>query len=162
MLHPLRHQQTERRMKKIRVTKEFSFEMAHALWNYDGACRNIHGHSYRLFVTIIGEPEKTKGHPKFGMVMDFKDLKQLVRTSVIDLLDHALIVYKEAEGESLDAVRAMYEKVHVFDFQPTCENLVEYIAEILERQLPAGTDLFSLKLYETATSYAEWFASDNH
>lgn len=148
-------------MNKIRVTKEFDFEMAHALWNYDGACRNIHGHSYRLFVTIIGIPEQHKGNPKFGMVMDFKDLKKLVNTSVVDTLDHSLVVFKEAEGNSLDAVKSMYQKVHVFDFQPTCENLVSYIAGNLKELMPGDIELHSLKLYETATSFAEWFASDN-
>lgn len=148
-------------MNKIRVTKEFSFEMAHALWNYDGACRNIHGHSYRLFVTILGIPETDENQVKFGMVMDFKDLKSIVKKRVVDELDHSLVVYRKAEGESLDSVRKMYEKVIVFDFQPTCENLVAYIADTLIQELSEGITLHSLKLYETATSYAEWHASDN-
>jgi len=148
-------------MDKIRVTKEFGFEMAHALWNYDGACKNIHGHSYRLFVTIIGTPESDSMNPKYGMVMDFKDLKSIVKGEIVDVLDHALVVYRNAEGESLDAVRKMYEKVLVFDFQPTCENLVAFTAEKLRAVLPGHTELHSLRLYETATSYAEWYASDN-
>ncbi|MFZ5939104.1 MAG: 6-pyruvoyl trahydropterin synthase family protein [Bacteroidota bacterium] len=148
-------------MSTIRVTKEFSFEMAHALWNYDGACKNIHGHSYRLFVTVSGTPINEPSNPKFGMVIDFKDLKTIVKREIVDLLDHALIVFRSAEGESLDAVKKMYEKVHVFDFQPTCENLVSYTAEVLNKQLPENIRLHSVKLYETATSYAEWYAADN-
>lgn len=148
-------------MSKIRVTKEFSFEMAHALWNYDGACKNIHGHSYRLFVTVSGTPINEPSNPKFGMVIDFKDLKTIVKREIVDLLDHALIVFRSAEGESLDAVKKMYQKVHVFDFQPTCENLVSYTAEVLIKQLPENIRLHSVKLYETATSYAEWYAADN-
>lgn len=148
-------------MNKVRITKEFGFEMAHALWNYDGACRNIHGHSYKLFVTLIGSPCMEPGHPKFGMVMDFTDLKGLIKAPVVDFLDHSLVVYREAEGASLEAVRAMYEKVHVFDFQPTCENLTLYIAEIIRARLPEELELSSVKLYETATSFAEWQATDN-
>jgi len=148
-------------MKRIRVTKEFTFEMAHALWNYDGACRNIHGHSYRLFVTIIGEPEQDEQNAKFGMVMDFKDLKDVVRQKITSRLDHSLVVYKNAESNTLDSVRSMYDKVYVFDFQPTCENLVSYIADKMTKALPNGVTLHSLKLYETASSYAEWYASDN-
>mgnify|MGYP001129623143 CR=1 FL=1 len=148
-------------MNKIRVTKEFSFEMAHALWNYDGACRNIHGHSYRLFVTILGISETDENQVKFGMVMDFKDLKTIVKKNVVDELDHSLVVFRKAEGESLDSVRKMYEKVIVFDFQPTCENLVAHISDILIPELPEEIALHSLKLFETATSYAEWHASDN-
>lgn len=149
-------------MRKVRVTKEFTFETAHALWNYDGACKNIHGHSYRLFVTILGEPLPDEGNPKFGMVIDFKDLKDIVNKNIVDTLDHALVVYSKAEGESLDAVKSMYQKVYSFDFQPTCENLVLYIAEILKEKLPNHLSLHVVKLYETATSYAEWFATDNH
>ncbi len=64
----------------IRVTKEFPFEMAHALWNYDGPCRNVHGHSYRLFVTLSGKPPiDVEGNPKNGMVIDFSDLKSIVK-----------------------------------------------------------------------------------
>lgn len=148
-------------MATIRVTKEFSFETAHALWNYDGACRNIHGHSYRLFVTLAGIPITDSNNPKFGMVMDFKDLKQLIKGPVVDHLDHSLLVYREADGDTLAEVRKMYEKVYVFDFQPTCENLVLYIAELIKPFLPSNIELHSIRLFETATSFAEWYAEDN-
>jgi 6-pyruvoyltetrahydropterin/6-carboxytetrahydropterin synthase len=148
-------------METIRVTREFHFEMAHALWNYDGACRNIHGHSYRLYVTLAGIPIADSSDPKFGMVIDFKDLKTLVKGPVVDYLDHSLVVYKEAEGAVLSTVKTMYEKVHVFDFQPTCENLVLFIANTIRGRLDKGLELHSVKLYETATSYAEWNAEDN-
>ena len=148
-------------MNRIRMTKEFNFEMAHALWNYDGACKNIHGHSYRLFVTIAGEPIADDASPKFGMVLDFKDLKKMIKGPVVDFLDHSLLVYQAAEGPSLDAVREMYKKVHIFHFQPTCENLVLFIVEKIRPLLSTGLELHSIKLYETATSYAEWHAVDN-
>ncbi len=135
--------------------------MAHALWNYDGACRNIHGHSYKLFVTLVGEPISDSNNPKFGMVIDFKDLKYLIKGPVVDFLDHSLVVYREAEGETLTSVREMYEKVHVFDFQPTCENLVLYIVEKIQSLLSPEMELHSVKMYETATSFAEWFAEDD-
>jgi 6-pyruvoyltetrahydropterin/6-carboxytetrahydropterin synthase len=148
-------------MRNVRVTKEFTFEMAHALWGYDGACKNIHGHSYRLFISILGEPLQEEDNPKYGMVIDFKDLKQIAMENIVDVLDHSLVVYKKAEGESLDAVKSMYQKVYSFDFQPTCENLVIYIADILIKKLPPDLSLHTIKLYETASSYAEWVASDN-
>lgn len=143
------------------MTKEFHFEMAHALWNYDGACKNIHGHSYRLYVTLIGSPIQDENNVKFGMVLDFKDLKEIVNKNVVDILDHSLVVYEKAAGPVLDKVKEMYEKVYVLDFQPTCENLILYIADLLQAALPQSLNLHSLKLFETATSYAEWFASDN-
>lgn len=135
--------------------------MAHALWNYDGACRNIHGHSYRLFVTILGEPNPDSEDPKFGMVLDFKDLKALVKGPVVDELDHALVLYKEVDEQLLSHIRNMYEKVHLFDFQPTCENLVLFIVDTIRARLPGSLELHSVKLYETASSFGEWFADDN-
>ena len=80
----------EEDMGRIRVTKEFHFEMAHALWNYDGKCKHIHGHSYKLFVTIMGEPVKDENNPKLGMILDFGDLKTIVKEPVVDMLDHSL------------------------------------------------------------------------
>ncbi len=66
-------------MQNIRITKIFHFEMAHALNNYDGLCRNIHGHSYKLRVTLIGQPSNDKTSPKKGMLIDFSDIKKIVR-----------------------------------------------------------------------------------
>ena len=82
-------------MKKspvIRITKEFKFEMAHALKDYDGPCRNIHGHSYEMKVTVSGTPVDDKNNPKLGMVMDFGDLKKIVRETIIEVFDHALVL----------------------------------------------------------------------
>ena len=64
-------------MAKIRITKKFTFEAAHALYGYDGKCKNIHGHSYKLFVTIIGNPIKDSNNVKFGMIIDFSYEKSL-------------------------------------------------------------------------------------
>jgi 6-pyruvoyltetrahydropterin/6-carboxytetrahydropterin synthase len=148
-------------MAKIRVTKEFDFEMAHALWNYDGACKNIHGHSYRLFVTLSGTPIADSEDSKFGMVLDFKDIKKMVNGPVVDYLDHSLMVYQEVDGEVLSSVKSMYEKVHVVDFQPTCENLVLFIVDTIRKMIGKDLELNSVKLYETATSFAEWYVVDN-
>ena len=148
-------------MGKIRVTKEFGFEMAHALWNYDGLCKNIHGHSYKLFVTIIGEPINDKSSPKNGMVIDFGDLKRIVNKEIVDKFDHTVVFSKQAPTKDFTTVQQMFERIEIFDFQPTCELLVADFAERIKPQLPENIKLFSIKLYETATSYAEWFASDN-
>ena len=66
-------------MNKIRITKQFNFETGHALYGYDGACRNVHGHSYKLFVTVVGSPNSDSSNVKYGMVIDFKDLKKIVK-----------------------------------------------------------------------------------
>lgn len=148
-------------MSKIRVSKEFSFEMAHALWNYDGPCKNVHGHSYRLFVSLIGEPISDTANTKLGMVIDFGDLKKIVNREIVDKFDHTVLVSSKVAENRLEALNSMFGNVMVVDYQPTCELLIEDIAQRIIPHLPGGVSLHSLKLYETATSYAEWFASDN-
>lgn len=144
---------------KVRITKEFNFEMAHLLDNYDGLCRNIHGHSYRLFVTIIGQPELSVESPKYGMVMDFSVLKGIVRREIVDKLDHALLVRRGTM--QAQRLAGLSERIIEVDYQPTCENMVGHFAESIKPYLPSNVELFSIKLYETATSFAEWYAEDN-
>lgn len=146
-------------MSTIRITKEFRFEGAHALQNYDGKCRHIHGHSYRLFVTLKGAPLTDKKSPKNGMVVDFGDLKKIVNKYIVDPFDHALLLRSDAPLK--DEIASAYENVIILDFQPTCENLALYFADLLQANLPEGTALHSIRLYETPTSYVEWFASEN-
>lgn len=148
-------------MAKIRVTKFYDFEMAHALWNYDGLCKNIHGHTYKLFVTVAGEPIQDPEDKKNGMVIDFGDLKRIVKTEIVDQFDHSLVINSRAPHEKLLELNEMYERHFVFDFQPTCENMVVYIVEKIQPLLPEGIELKKVKLYETASSFAEWDASDN-
>jgi 6-pyruvoyltetrahydropterin/6-carboxytetrahydropterin synthase len=145
----------------IRVTKEFGFEMAHVLWNYDGPCRNVHGHSYKLFVTLIGVPSDEQNNPKNGMVIDFTDLKKIVKEEIINLFDHSVVVSKKHDKEKIKMFRKLFGNTVLVNYQPTCENLVSDFAKRIIPKLPSGVELSSLKLYETATSYAEWYAFDN-
>lgn len=148
-------------MTKIRVTKQFGFEMSHALLNYDGLCRNIHGHSYKLQITVAGEPISEPANPKDGMVIDFSVLKKLIQQQIVGSLDHSLMINQNAPTDKLDELGEMYERHHVVPFQPTTENLVIYIAEKVKTILPEHLELFSVRLYETSSSFAEWFAEDN-
>jgi 6-pyruvoyltetrahydropterin/6-carboxytetrahydropterin synthase len=146
----------------IRVTKEFSFEMAHVLWNYDGPCRNVHGHSYRLFVTISGVPIDEPDHSKNGMVIDFSDLKKIVKKEIVNVFDHAVAISNRFDKGKMGMFLKLFGNTVIVNYQPTCENLVADFAERISRHLPSETKLHSLKLYETATSFAEWYASDNN
>jgi 6-pyruvoyltetrahydropterin/6-carboxytetrahydropterin synthase len=146
----------------IRVTREFTFEMAHVLWNYDGPCRNVHGHSYRLFVTIAGVPVNNQQSPKNGMVMDFTDLKAIVLREIVNVFDHAVVVSRDFDPDKIKMFRETFGNTVVVDYQPTCENLVADYAQKINENLPENITLHSLKLYETAKSYAEWFAEDNN
>jgi len=148
-------------MAKIRITKMYDFEMAHVLKDYDGPCRNIHGHSYKLFVTITGTPITDPNSPKKGMVMDFKDLKAIVKTNIVDRFDHALVISSETDPVMIESMKKHMENVIIVDYQPTSENLIADFAGIIKSLLPDQVQLHNLRLWETATSYSEWFTEDN-
>ena len=122
----------------LSITKIYNFEACHHLPHYVGACHNLHGHSYKLEVTVTGVPEEARNSSHCGMIMDFKDLKSII---------------KEVAGK--------YDHSNLNDFfpNPTAEIMVEKIAGDIERELiPYEVSLVSCRLWETATSYAEYRA----
>lgn len=136
--------------------------MSHALEGYDGACRHIHGHSYKFFVTVCGEPCGDPMNPKYGMVMDFGELKRIVNEKVIDRFDHAFVIrHTDTNHELTDKISEHFGKVIAVSYQPTCENMLSDFASAIMAELPEDVQLYSLRLHETATSYAEWYYSDN-
>jgi 6-pyruvoyltetrahydropterin/6-carboxytetrahydropterin synthase len=148
-------------MSTVRITKEFVFDMAHALYKYDGLCKNIHGHTYKLQVTLQGEINTDENSTKNGMVIDFGELKNIVKPEIVDKFDHALVVNV---AHDMKADISHYQEADKFielPFQPTAENLVVYFASIIQNKLPQHVRVFSIRLYETPTSWAEWFADDN-
>ncbi|HAX16289.1 MULTISPECIES: 6-pyruvoyl trahydropterin synthase family protein [Leeuwenhoekiella] len=149
-------------MSNIRITKQFSFETGHALYGYDGKCRNVHGHSYKLSVTVIGTPISDNNNVKFGMVIDFGDLKKIVKSEIVDVFDHATVFNKNTPHVEL--AKELSDRGHnvlLVDYQPTSEMMVIDFAEKIKKHLPENITLFSLKLQETDTSFAEWYAADN-
>jgi 6-pyruvoyltetrahydropterin/6-carboxytetrahydropterin synthase len=149
-------------MSKIRITKQFTFETGHALYGYDGKCKNVHGHSYKLSVTVIGQPITDTANVKYGMVIDFGDLKHIVKEEIVDIFDHATVFNKNTPHVELAAeLSTRGHHVILVDYQPTSENMVIDFAGKIKSRLPQGIKLHSLKLQETETSYAEWYQSDN-
>lgn len=148
-------------MAKIRITKAYKFDMAHALPGHDGNCKNIHGHSYELLVTLIGKPIDEPESPKNGMVIDFKDLKKIIKGLIVDELDHSLVLRKDTPQELLGQMKKHYERIILVDYQPTSENMIIDFAEQIQKALPLNVKLHHLKLWETVTSYTEWYAEDN-
>jgi 6-pyruvoyl tetrahydropterin synthase/QueD family protein len=143
----------------IRITKEFKFEMAHALHGYDGLCKNIHGHSYKLLVTVKGEIKNASGNAKDGMVLDFDILKSIVKPEIIKKYDHSLVLNGNSSHAEIDL--SAFEKVFFLPYQPTSENLVADFALKIKSKLPEGIELYKVILSETATSFAEWNCEDN-
>jgi 6-pyruvoyltetrahydropterin/6-carboxytetrahydropterin synthase len=146
---------------KIRVTKRFVIDMAHALFGYDGPCKNIHGHTYHLSVTVIGKVEQNIDSPKLGMVVDFTDLKKIVKDEIVSIFDHSLVLNKNAPYTKNELITSEFEKVILTDFQPSCENLLLDFKNRIINKLPASIVLFGVRLEETPTSFAEWFSTDN-
>lgn len=124
-------------MPKVYLTKEFEFEAAHHLLNYAGACANVHGHSYKLQVTVSGNINlnDTK-YATDCMVLDFKNLKSIVKGSIIDTHDHA--------------------DLNLIYSNPTAEVMVIEMFETIRKWLPKDVKLESVKLWETSTSFAEY------
>lgn len=149
-------------MNKIRITKQFDFETGHALYGYDGKCRNVHGHSYKLSVTVIGTPIEDSSNVKYGMVIDFKDLKLIVKEEIVDKFDHATVFNKNTPHVELaHELESRGHSVILVDYQPTSEMMLVDFAKKINAKIPDTIKLHSLRLQETASSYAEWFASDN-
>ncbi len=149
-------------MSTIRITKRFSFETGHALYGYDGKCRNVHGHSYKLNVTVIGQPISDTTHVKLGMVIDFSDLKVIVKNKIVDIFDHATVFNKNTPHVEL--AKELADRGHdvlLVDYQPTSEMMIIDFANVIKQELPSHIKLHSLKLQETDSCYAQWFASDN-
>lgn len=149
-------------MSTIRITKQFNFETGHALYGYDGKCKNVHGHSYKLSVTVIGVPISNATNVKYGMVIDFSDLKKIVKEEIVDVFDHATVFNKNTPH--IELAKELKDRGHdviLVDYQPTSEMMVINFAEKIKNRLPKNIQLYSIKLQETETSYAEWFASDN-
>jgi 6-pyruvoyltetrahydropterin/6-carboxytetrahydropterin synthase len=129
--------------------------------DYDGVCANIHGHSYRLLVTVSGNVNEIQENPKLGMVIDFGDLKNIISEEILDHFDHSLAVYDKTGADIKEQMKNITRHILFLPFQPTCENLTIYFAGMIKKRLPANIQLHSLRLHETPASYAEWYAEDN-
>ena len=138
----------------LSVTKIFRFEMAHALYGYAGKCKNIHGHSYVLHVTVTSSVNQQGYLPAPGLIFDFKDLKKIVDDLILQKLEHQLVL----SGTYLNANPAFNgaENILVWEMEPSVENILLFIRQQLQMHFPAEIQLLKLKLFETADSYAEW------
>lgn len=138
----------------IQLTKIFHFEMAHAIHGYPGACKNIHGHSYELHVSVAAINSITDYLPAPGFVMDFKEIKNLVLNYILSRFDHKIILSHSflIENPVYNSQNNLEER----EVEPTAENMLIFIKQTLSEKLPPEVKLTHLKLYETKDSYAEW------
>jgi 6-pyruvoyltetrahydropterin/6-carboxytetrahydropterin synthase len=128
--------------------------MAHAIHGYPGSCKNIHGHSYELHVTVASSYHQDEYIPAPGFVIDFKEIKKLVKAAVVDIFDHKVIL---SNHFILDKPSfSKQENLLIWHVEPTAENMLIFIKQTLNNIFPEEVKLVRLKLYETKDSYAEW------
>lgn len=139
-----------------KIAKEFSFDMAHMLDGHDGKCQNLHGHTYKLQVEVCGE--LIESGAKSGMVIDFSDLKAIVKREILDQMDHAFIYDTTSERECQVAtlLTDLKSKNYGIPMRTTAENMAKYMFDKLQA---AGLPVSLIRLWETPTSYCEYSLS---
>ena len=142
------------------ITKKVDIDMAHALDNYDGKCRYIHGHTFHFSVTVKGPIINDELDPKNGMVMDFGDLKKIIKEEITSVFDHSLVL-KDTSPYRIIADVEGGERINLLPFQPTCENLIIYFIDKIKKRLPEEVQVHSAYLQETPSNIAEWHYAES-
>lgn len=149
--------------KMIKVTKEVTFDCAHMLSGHQALCKNLHGHTYKVQVTVGGDTI-ADGSSK-EMVIDFKHLKRAINEVIVDRFDHAVIF--SAEEYRNEAEQALFEwackydlRHYVMPTRTTAENMAVFFKEAIHTLLVGELaqkhiDYVSVRVYETPTSFAE-------
>lgn len=143
----------------LKLTKIFHFETAHAIHGYKGSCKNLHGHSYELHVTVVADTNESTYIPPPGFVIDFKEIKELVNACIIHKFDHCVLL--SADFIAANPSFSSLENLLLFEAEPTAENMLLYMKRELATRLPENIKLSRLKLFETKNSYAEWTSGDS-
>lgn len=136
------------------ITRRIEIDMGHRVPNHKSKCRNLHGHRYAIEVGVFGPIQTSSGNSDEGMVIDFGDLKDLLRSEIDAKFDHAFMMF---EGDSLaDTFRGLKDQRIVFvPFVPTAENFARHIFDLLSPKIGAlGLHLASVKVWETPSSVA--------
>ena len=150
-------------MADIKITKEFTWCMAHMLANHAGKCRNIHGHTYKMQVEVAqkeGGLVHAPGKTDHGMVLEFNDLKDIVNRVIIDELDHAFLYWTEStdpmEHEIAVILKKYGRKLVEINYRPTAEEMaVNFQMQINAEIEKHGVYVSSLTVWESPTSFAK-------
>ena len=148
-------------MGRVKVCKEVTFDCAHMLTGHGALCKNLHGHTYKLQVEIINE--QIEGGSSADMVLDFKVLKEVIRSEITDKFDHAVIFSGEkfrgaAENDLLEWAKKYSMRYYVMPRRTTAENMAQHFQELVKTELNkngfASAEVH-IRVYETPTSFAE-------
>lgn len=137
----------------MNITKTMTFDMAHRLVGHKGKCKNLHGHTFQLEVTVSNRNGELDD---MSMVMDFSDLKAAWQ-KIEEQFDHICMLERCLDNRSL--IAALIDtgvKVNIVSFSPTSENLAPHIADLLNKELPKDVYVSHIRLWETPTSYVDY------
>lgn len=137
-------------MYKLKTSS--SFDGAHFLYEYDGKCRNIHGHRWNVVAVIYGENLNTDNQTR-GMLVDFSSFKKDLK-EITEEYDHSLIIEKGSlKEETLAALRAESFKINILEVRPTAENLAKVFYDRLSEM---GYEVYEMTVYETQDNCATY------
>lgn len=147
----------------MQITKEVTFDCAHMLSGHEGLCANLHGHTYKVQVTVHGTPI-IKG-PSMGMLLDFKDLKNVINDVIMSKFDHAVIfsdvlMRNDSEEALLKWAKENLMRHFIMPGRTTAEEMAEYFKSTIGWELCAGGNFanisaVSVKVWETPNSFVE-------
>ena len=146
----------------MHITTRLEFDAGHRIPNHKSQCRNLHGHRYALEITLSGDIITAENISENGMVMDFSDVKAIARSSVVDVWDHAFLVYQQ-DTEVLTFLNSLPDhKTVIFPTVPTAENMASEAFKILKSKYNDTygnhLKLEKVRLYETPNSWADALA----
>lgn len=143
----------------LTITRKLEFDAGHRIPDHKSQCRNLHGHRYTLEITLIGEVIEQEGSSDNGMIMDFSDVKSLAKAHLVDIWDHAFLVYEKDQAVRTFLATIPDHKTVIIDQIPTVENLARTAFSILRNAYKdhygTGLRLHKLVLHETPNCWAE-------
>jgi 6-pyruvoyltetrahydropterin/6-carboxytetrahydropterin synthase len=143
----------------LTITRKLEFDAGHRIPDHKSQCRNLHGHRYTLEITLVGEVIREEGSSDQGMIMDFSDVKALAKQHLVDVWDHAFLVYAKDEKVRTFLQSLPGHKTVIIDSIPTVENLAQTAFDILkpayQDRYGTGLRLHKLVLHETPNCWAE-------
>jgi 6-pyruvoyltetrahydropterin/6-carboxytetrahydropterin synthase len=150
----------------LTITRKLEFDAGHRIPDHKSQCRNLHGHRYVLHITLVGQVVEQEGQSDSGMIMDFSDVKSLAKQHLVDVWDHAFLVYEKDEAVKQFLESLPDHKTVVLNRIPTVENLARIAFDILKgvyhdcygRHLR----LAKITLYETPNCWAEISDAGEH
>ena len=145
----------------MEITTRMEFDSGHRIPNHKSSCKNLHGHRYAIEVTLKGDIIDQENESDYGMVMDFKDAKELIRKTIVEPWDHAFIV-SEQDLEVINFLNTLdNHKTVIFKKVPTAENMaliaMQLLKDSFQKKYGEKISPIKVRLYETPNNWADTY-----